>query len=76
MKKYAFIPLSMKFIWLIRVSIFSSLIVLWIDPHIMIERTLLEKTSKNIIFTLDISNSMKTDDVYPDRLSKAKEVLD
>ncbi len=76
MKKYAFIPLSMKLIWLIRVSIFSSLIVLWIDPHIMIERTLLEKTSKNIIFTLDISNSMKTDDVYPDRLSKAKEVLD
>ena len=76
MKKYTFTPLSLKLIWLVRASIFVSIIALWVDPKIMIERTIREKISKNIIITLDISNSMKTDDVNPDRLSKAKEVVE
>lgn len=76
MRKYAFTPWEMRIAWGIRLSIFLILICIWINPQISIKRIEKERNIKNIILTLDISNSMKTDDIAPSRIEKAKEVID
>ena len=76
MKKYSFIPWEIQTLWGIRWCIFLMLMCLWINPQIPIQRIEKEKNTKNIMLTLDISNSMKTDDVSPSRIEKAKEVID
>lgn len=75
MKKYASVAWEIRIIWMLRVGIFLIVMVLWIDPQISIEHTQKEETHKNIILTLDISNSMKTDDILPSRIEKAKAVI-
>lgn len=76
LKKYAYIPLRIRFLWIIRGCIFICLLLLWIDPQISREKILRKENGKQIILTLDVSNSMKADDIKPSRLERAKEVID
>lgn len=75
MKKYAFIAWEIRVLWGIRIGVFLLLMILWIDPQLSMDRIQKEETHKNIMLTLDISNSMKTDDILPSRIEKAKEVI-
>ncbi len=76
MKKHSSTPWEVLILWGIRLSIFVILTCLWINPQILVKRIEKEKNTKNIALILDISNSMKTDDISPSRIEKAKEVID
>ena len=76
MRRHARTPLKIKALWMIRGCIFASLMLLACDPSISLKRTIREENSKKIILTLDISNSMKADDIRPSRLERAKAVID
>lgn len=75
LKQHSYIPKSIMILWFLRGSIFVLVILLW--AHISITQSRLEKieNKKNIILTLDVSNSMRADDISPSRLEKAKNVL-
>lgn len=75
MRKYASPAWEIQILWMLRIAIFLILMTLWIDPQISMERIQKEETHKNIILALDISNSMKTDDIIPSRIEKAKDVI-
>jgi hypothetical protein len=75
LKKYSYIPYEIKILWTIRICIFILIGSLWLDLHMMKKYWVNISLSKNIIFALDISQSMKADDISPSRIDKAKEVL-
>lgn len=76
MRRHAYTPLQIRLLWGVRIAIFLSLLLLVLDPSISLERSIREDNGKKIILTLDISNSMKADDIRPSRLERAKEVID
>jgi Ca-activated chloride channel homolog len=76
LKKHSFTPLRIKILWILRIAIFSLLALLYTTPHITKLIWIEEKNGKSIIIVLDISKSMKTDDITPSRLDKAIKVID
>jgi Ca-activated chloride channel homolog len=76
LKKYSTVAPEIRILWTLRTSIFITIILIWIDPHLPLTKSIPEEHKNSIIITLDISNSMKTDDISPNRLAKAKEVME
>ncbi len=75
MKKYLKTPFLLSSIWIVRGLLLISLLTLFIDPHTNREVTLPSKNTWDIVIVLDISRSMLTDDISPNRLEKAKELI-
>jgi Ca-activated chloride channel homolog len=76
MRKHSHVPREIAVMWVLRVCVFILISALWIDLRIEKKVSIELSEEKNIIFALDISKSMKTDDVSPSRLDKAKGVLE
>lgn len=75
--KSLYYPLKMWCIWIIR---FFILIILWFFILFSLlekspQKEEEEKSRKSLVIVLDISPSMKTDDVKPNRLEKSKKMI-
>lgn len=75
-KKHSTLAPEIRILWILRMSIFIMIILIWIDPHFPLTKSIPKEYKNGIMITLDISNSMKTDDISPNRLDKAKEVVE
>ncbi|WDE95605.1 VWA domain-containing protein [Lentisphaera profundi] len=53
----------------------TCLIIALMRPSWGTESKLLRKDGRSVVFVLDISNSMRAEDVYPNRLDKAKNLI-
>lgn len=75
MKKYSRYSFFLIFLWFLRVSMICLTFLLIASPHAYREKKVPIGGEKNIVLILDISKSMLADDIVPNRLDRAKEVI-
>ena len=76
MKKKSAPSWIMLFLWTIRGLIFLLIGCAFLHPNLTQERLIPEPTDDRSIVLLDISRSMLADDIRPDRITKAKELIE
>jgi Ca-activated chloride channel homolog len=76
LQKYSYTPPFLCIYWSIHIIIFTLLAWIWLNLSLKKEVTQEVREGKTILISLDISKSMKTDDIFPSRIDKAKEVID
>ena len=67
--------LKIKLKFFIYVIILTLTVIGLMDPKFGSQLKVLKKESADIVFALDISKSMLAQDIYPDRLTKAKQII-
>jgi len=60
----------------LQIAIFSTLIILLARPQISLEKEKINKKGVDLFFVLDVSGSMLAEDLTPNRIESAKNVLD
>lgn len=75
MKKYSRYSYSLIFLWFLRLSMIILTFLLIASPYAHTEKKVPLGGEKNIVLILDISKSMLADDITPNRLDRAKEVI-
>ncbi len=69
------VPWSFRFLWLTRGMILVLLFFILSGPSITSHEKVLQNTGKNIVLVLDVSKSMLAEDIAPNRITRAKNVL-
>ncbi len=75
MSRYSKTPFLLTFLWITRGIIFFLLFTIIFDPQINKIISVPTWNERNTEILLDVSRSMQTDDIEPNRLEKAKELI-